>query len=261
MSHRVVGVIGASGGVGTSTLAVALALRAAPAVGAVTCVDLVLHGGGLDVTACVEHLSGLRWPDLAGARGRFDGADLLAALPAEGPVRVLAAGSPRDATSAGGDYRGGADDGGVPGEGRVPGAGVPPDAVVVDCVSALSTVCSLTVLDLGTSARWATLCTDVVLVSGSSARQLADAGACASSLRRADGAAVRLVLRSGRREVVAPEEVAAHLDLPLAGVLRDDARTVADADRGLAPGARAGGAASSTADRVLRECGLLGVPE
>jgi hypothetical protein len=137
---------------------------------------------------------------------------------------------------------------------------VPPDAVVVDCVAALSTVCSLTVLDLGTSSRWASLCTDVVLVSGSSARQLADAGACASALRRAGGPAVSLVLRSARREVVAPEEVAAHLDLPLAAVLRDDARAVADADRGLAPGVRSGGAASSTADRVLRDCGLLGVP-
>src|SRR6478672_5496568 len=101
MSHRVVGVIGASGGVGSSTLAVALALRATPAVGAVTCVDLVLQAGGLDVTACVEHLPGLRWPDLAGARGRLDGADLMEALPAEGPVRVLAAGSRGDGHAEG----------------------------------------------------------------------------------------------------------------------------------------------------------------
>ena len=265
MSHRVVGVIGASGGVGTSTLAVALALRAAPAVGAVTCVDLVLHGGGVDVTACVEHLPGLRWADLAGARGRLDGADLLAALPAEGPARVLAAGGARDlvASSSGGDASGGYGDGAdgdvaIGGDAR--GGVAPPDDVVVEAVSALSAVCALTVLDLGTSSRWASLCTDVVLVSGSSARQLADAGACAAGLARASDAVVRLVLRTGRRGAVGPEEVAAHLDLPLAGVLRDDPRSVADADRGRAPGGRAGGAASTTADQVLRECDLLGVP-
>ncbi|MGO4341137.1 hypothetical protein [Pedococcus sp. 2YAF34] len=244
MSHRVVGVIGASGGLGTSTLAVALALRAAPLVGAVACVDLVLGAGGVDVTACVEHLPGLRWADLAGARGRIDGADLLVALPAEGPVRFLAAGSSRDA----------------PAHGPVGGGLALPDPVVVEGVSALSGVCGLTVLDLGTSPRWASLCTDVVLVCGSSARQLADAGACAAGLAGSGEAVVRLVLRAARREQVGPEEVAAHLDLPLAGVLRDDPRTVSDADRGRPPGSRAGGAVSATADQVVLECGLVGVP-
>jgi hypothetical protein len=133
--------------------------------------------------------------------------------------------------------------------------------VVVGSVSALAAVCALTVLDLGRSARWAPLCTDVVLVCGLSARQLADAGACAAALAScAGGAEVRLVVRTGRRDAVGPEEVAAHLDLPLAGVLPDDQRSVADADRGLAPGSRSGGAASTAADHVLRECGLVGVP-
>jgi hypothetical protein len=249
MSHRVLGVVGASGGVGTSTLAVALALRAGSAVGAVACVDLVLESGGLDVTACVEHLPGLRWQDLAGAQGRLDGADLLAALPAEGPARILSAGE-----STGGPTGGG---GGSTRGGRL--LQVPPDPVVADCVSALSAVCALTVLDLGTSTRWAALCTDLVLVAGTAARQLADAGAVAAALSRSGGAEVRLVLRTGRRGTVAPEEVAAHLDLPLGGVLADDPRSVGDADRGRPPGSRAGGATSVAADRVLQECGLLAV--
>ena len=250
MSHRVVGVVGASGGVGTSTLAVALALRAGPALGAVACVDLVLGSGGLDVTACVEHLPGLRWQDLAGARGRLDGADLLAALPAEGPARILSAGGPAGGVDGFGD--------GSAGAGRL--QPVPPDPVVADCVSALSAVCALTVLDLGTTTRWASLCTDLVLVAGTAARQLADAGAAVAALTTPVGAEVRLVLRTGRRGAVAPEDVAAHLDLPLGAVLPDDPRSVADADRGRPPGSRAGGATSVAADRVLQECGLLGVP-
>jgi hypothetical protein len=150
--------------------------------------------------------------------------------------------------------------GGEARDGEARDGGAPPADVVVEAVSALSAVCAVTVLDLGTSTRWASLCTDVVLVSGSSARQLADAGACVAALARSGDAVVRLVLRTGRREAVGPEEVAAHLDLPLAGLLRDDPRSMSDADRGRAPGSRAGGAVSTTADQVLRECGLLGVP-
>ena len=91
----VVGVLGASGGLGASTLTVALALTAAqgglaPSPQAVA-VDGVLSRGGLDVTACVEHVAGLRWADLTGARGSVDGQDLLAELPRACGVPVLSA--------------------------------------------------------------------------------------------------------------------------------------------------------------------------
>jgi len=58
-----VGVVGASGGLGVSTLAVALASRAGPSLGVTVCVDTAGSAGargGLDVTACLEHLPGLR---------------------------------------------------------------------------------------------------------------------------------------------------------------------------------------------------------
>ena len=154
MDHRVLGVIGASGGLGVSTLVVALAVRAAGRVGATVAVDGAPGGGALDVTACVEHVSGLRWADLGAAEGRIDGAALLRELPAEGPTRVLA--------------------------GRGP---APPDAVVRAALSGLSEVCGLGVVDLGGSTRWAELCTDLLLVVGSTARQLAD-GAGVACVRR-----------------------------------------------------------------------------
>jgi hypothetical protein len=228
MDHRVLGVIGASGGLGASTLAVALAVRAAASVGATVCVDAAFERGGLDVTACVEHVSGLRWTDLADLEGEVDGADLLRSLPSEGVARVLAS-------------RGEA----------------PPDEVVEACLRAVSSVCALTVVDLGGSRRWAGHCTDLVLVSGVAARQLADASALASGLSRLR-TPVRLVLRAGRREGVTAEEVALHLDLPHGVTVRDDPQVVTDADRGRTPGSRKGGSFSGAVDRLLSELDLSG---
>ena len=68
-------VTGASGGLGSSTLAAALAgawSKRAPLL-----VDLDLTGGGIDVTCGIDHVEGLRWPDLNAVRGVVD-PDLLA---------------------------------------------------------------------------------------------------------------------------------------------------------------------------------------
>lgn len=227
MDHRVIGVLGASGGVGASTLAVALAVRAARRLGVSACVDGDLWGGGLDVTACLEHLPGLRWGDLGEASGDLDGAALLRALPCGEGVCVLAAG------------------------------GDPPGPRVVQAVvPALSGICAVTVLDLGRAGLAADdgglvdCCTDVVLLAGTTARGLADGVAVARRVLSSHGS-VALVLRASRHDRVDPEEVAAHLDLPLVAVLPHDARAVVDADRGRVPGERAGGVLATVADRVL----------
>ncbi|MGA8980938.1 MAG: hypothetical protein WB473_17645 [Pedococcus sp.] len=229
MDHRVLGVVGASGGLGASTLAVALAVRAAGSVGATVALDGVFDRGGLDVTACLEHVPGLRWTDLLDLQGEVDGADLLRSLPVDGAARVLAA-------------RGEA----------------PPDEVVQTCLRALSALCALTVVDLGGSLRWAGECTDLLLVSGATARHLADASALAAGLSRSPTPA-RLVLRAARKEMVTAEEVAVHLDLPLAVTLRDDPQIVADGDRARAPGTRRGGAFVGAVDRLLAELDVQGV--
>lgn len=129
---RVIGVVGARGGIGASSLAAALAhslargrgaaelpgrvgsarrgsrgrgsgrggwRRGRSGPGAVALVDLGA-GGGLDVLLGVEGVGGLRWPDLAGARGEVSGAELTALLPTWSGVTVLSAdrirpGSPR----------------------------------------------------------------------------------------------------------------------------------------------------------------------
>ena len=221
MDHRVLGVIGASGGLGVSTLVVGLAARAARRVGATVAVDGAPGGGALDVTACVEHLPGLRWADLAGAEGRIDGAALLRALPGDGPARVLA------------------------GRGEVP-----PDDVASAVVTGLAGVCGLTVVDLGGSTRRADACTDLLLVVGPSARPLAHRAGVAERLHDL-AVPVALVLRTRRGDGVGPEDVAAHLDLPLAGTLRDDPRVGPDAERGRPPGSRGSGPFAASVDSLL----------
>ncbi|HEV7147181.1 MAG TPA: hypothetical protein VGN48_09315 [Pedococcus sp.] len=235
MDHLVVGVLGASGGLGVSSLAVALAVRAARLHGVTACVDGTTAGGGpagggLDVTACIEHLPGLRWCDLADAQGALDGAALLRSLPGEGSVRVLAARAER-----------------------------PTMAVMAAAVSALAEVCAVTVVDLGRSVEPAQWCTEVVVVSGLTARQLADASAVVPEVLR-QAPAAGLVIRAGRHDPFQPEDVAAHLDLPLAAVLADDPRALTDADRALLPGARRGSALTRAADRVLSTFALSALP-
>ncbi|WP_324275843.1 hypothetical protein [Blastococcus brunescens] len=56
-----------------------------------TLVDADPWGAGLDLLLGAERADGLRWPELAGLRGRVAGDALLAALPDVGGVSVVAA--------------------------------------------------------------------------------------------------------------------------------------------------------------------------
>ena len=86
----VLGVLGARGGAGTSTLAALTADRLARLTSTVL-VDLDPVGGGVDVTVGIEDADGARWPELAGARGDVPGQDVLALLPRWGSCAVLSA--------------------------------------------------------------------------------------------------------------------------------------------------------------------------
>ena len=76
----VVSIIGARGGAGASVLATALALTAAQRGTRTLLVDADPLAGGVDLILGAEDSPGLRWPDLAGARGRLAPASLDEAL-------------------------------------------------------------------------------------------------------------------------------------------------------------------------------------
>ncbi|MFY1678099.1 MULTISPECIES: septum site-determining protein Ssd [unclassified Streptomyces] len=86
---RTVGVIGARGGAGASTLACALAVTSARANRRTVLVDADPLGGGLDVLLGGEATEGLRWPAFSASRGRVSGGALEASLPRLHGLRLL----------------------------------------------------------------------------------------------------------------------------------------------------------------------------
>ncbi len=104
-----VAVVGARGGVGVSTLAAALAHRgagsaaAAGGASASLLVDTDLLGAGLDLLVGLEGAPGLRWGDLAQARGSVRGQVLAQSLPRRDRVAVLSSGGAGGDASVRGD--------------------------------------------------------------------------------------------------------------------------------------------------------------
>lgn len=82
-----------SGGCGASTLAAAVAARAALAGRATVLVDMATAGAPADVVTGVEQDRGVRWDDLVGLRGEASGRALISLLPVVpgtgGLLRVL----------------------------------------------------------------------------------------------------------------------------------------------------------------------------
>lgn len=238
---RVVGVVGASGGVGTSCLACALAVRSALAGDVVACADAAPSGGGIDALFDAESRPGARWPDLAQARGRLDGAALLQHLPAAAAgVRVLSA--------------------------RPDALDAPrPDALESDpalVLHALATAVDTVVLDLGTPWSGSSLsgiaaCDDVVLVVGAGVPALARAAGAAGIVREAAPGRAWLAQRAPRGCADLADLVADRLELPLLGVVLDDPRL----DEALARGAVPGTPRSRLGDVAERMWRLLRVQE
>lgn len=95
-----IGVVGASGGVGASTLAVSLAMVAAGSGQSVLLIDTDRYGGGLDLALGAEDSPGSRWPQLADARGMVAPPTLREVLPSCHGVHVLSWGRSLSSSSA-----------------------------------------------------------------------------------------------------------------------------------------------------------------
>ncbi len=238
MSGQRIGVLGASGGIGASTLVLGVSRRAADAGMRVVCLDGQWFSGGLDVVAGVEDQPGLRWPDLRGVQGALDGADLLAELPAAAGVSILSVDRSR------------------------------PTILRLDAVASvldsLTDVVDLCVLDLP---RWglplasdlALLVEDLVLLGGASAVGLGATAALHPLLGEPPGRSW-LAQRDGTADPYVGRLVAELTGWPLLDVVPDDRAVPRALAQGCCPGGGDGTFAKACA-RILTELRLQVVSE
>jgi secretion/DNA translocation related CpaE-like protein len=212
----VVGVVGGRGGAGASVLAVALAATAASAGLRPALADLDPLGGGVDLLLGAEERPGLRWPDLAGTRGRLAPAQLRDALPEQAGIRLLS---------------------------FVRGADEPPvgDEAVGPVIDALRRGHDLVVADLARSvaepavAQALPLCSTVLVVVPAEVRAVAAAGALTGRLRTRV-ADVGLVVRGPAPGGLTATEIAVALDLPLLATIPTESGLAEALERGEPPG-------------------------
>lgn len=225
----VVGVVGGRGGAGATTVAVGLALAAVRREQAALLVDGDPLGGGVDLVFGGERVTGLRWPDLVGTRGRLPAAALAGALPVLDGLSVLS--WDRGAPEA------------LPAEAAravLEAARRSWDVVVVDLPRGF---------DDGTSAVLG-LCDAVLVIVPAELRAVAAAGRVAARVAE-HCRDVRLVVRSSGP--LGPKEVGASLGLPVAGTLRNEPRLRASLEDGLAPGRRPRSPLAQLGARLLTE--------
>ncbi|MEZ0448181.1 septum site-determining protein Ssd [Cellulomonas sp. ICMP 17802] len=222
----VVGVVAGRGGAGASTLAAAVARHLSRRTATVL-VDLDRASGGIDVLLGLESADGVRWPDLADARGDVPGADVLALLPRWGACAVLSADRERP--------------------------GPPEPAVVADVLHALTTETGAVVLDLDRAATaagesLAPACDAVLVVAP---RDLRTVAGTLVVRPRLDGVPAWLVVRGPAPGGLGGAELSAAVDLPVLGTLPTDRGLVAALERGGVP------ARGRTARAVARLVGAL----
>jgi secretion/DNA translocation related CpaE-like protein len=216
VTAHVLGVVGGCGGAGASVFATALAAVAAREGQRTLLIDADPLGGGIDLLVGVDDVAGLRWPDLATARGRLPSTSLHDSLPRTGSLAVL-------------------------GWGR----GDPVDLPAVAVAAVLDAAVrghDLVVLDLPRSLDAATQAglrrVDELLVVLPARLRAVVAASQVVTAFGGRGATTSVVVRGGEDRWSA-RQVADTLGLPLAARLRDDARLDADVAEGLLPGQRA----------------------
>lgn len=228
---RLIGVLGGRGGAGASTLAAALAVTAARAGSPSLLIDADPLGGGLDLLLGGEDLPGLRWPALAGTRGRIGAKALRDALPVVDGLAVLSFDR-----SAGGPV---------------------PAAAVEAVLAAARRGGGVVIVDLPRHLDEAAM-TALAVVDRTLLVVPADVRAAAAAAQVAAAAAsvaadLAVVVREPASAGLSPSTVAAHLALPLAGQLRTDSGVSAAAERGEPPARSGRGSLAQLCRRLLDE--------
>lgn len=215
----VVGVLGGRGGAGATSLASALAVTGVRRGRRTMLIDADPLGGGIDLVLGGESAGGLRWPELAGTRGRVSGTALRDALPRVDELTVLSW-DRGDALS------------------------IPPEAMAA-LLAAAERGSDLVVVDLPRRADDAARCAMeraavVLLVVPAEVRAAAAAARVATSagLYCRD---LRVVVRGPAPAGLPAEAVADSLGLPLAGSIKAEPGLAAALERGEPPARRGRG--------------------
>jgi secretion/DNA translocation related CpaE-like protein len=207
----VIGVAGGCGGAGASTLSVLLAAWAAGEGIEALLVDGDEWGGGLELALSPEGLSGLRWPDLAGASGTINPAQLAASLPVTAGFSLLSWG--QESHAAVHPLRSG--------------------ALGAEVLAAARRGFRLCVVDLGRGREavegLAQFCDLLIVVVPARLRPVV---ASAQLLGRLPPLPTSVVVRGPLREGLDPEIIARSLGLPLASYLPGLRGAPAAAERG-----------------------------
>ncbi|HEX3005353.1 MAG TPA: septum site-determining protein Ssd [Angustibacter sp.] len=212
---RVIGVVGGCGGAGASVLAAALAVVAAGRGRRTLLVDADALGGGIDLLVGLDDVAGLRWADLATARGRLPGVNLHASLPRAGAMAVLGwgRGEPVDLRPAAVDA--------VLDAGRRAH-----DLVVVDLPRSLDAVTQTALARVD----------ELLVVLPARLRAVAAASQVVAAFGAEDAVSAAVVRTVDGRW--SGRQVAESLGLALAAQLRDDPHLDADVSEGVLPGQR-----------------------
>jgi secretion/DNA translocation related CpaE-like protein len=230
---RVIGVVGACGGAGTSVVAACVAHGLLRSGERAMLVDLDAHAPGTDLLLGADGGRGARWPDLAEARGEVEGAGVVAALPRWGTVPVLS--------------------------GTASGA-PPDDDVVLDVCRGLVQAGETLVLDLPRPGAWGSAtrraagaaveapggdglavrtllagCETALLVVPLTLPATVGAQRVRDALRGAGVADVRVVVRGPAPGSVDEDDVAAALGLPVLAAMGRDAGLARAIERGEGP--------------------------
>lgn len=226
---QIIAFVPASGGVGSTTLGAAFAVRAAAAHRSVVAVDLDAGSGGLDVVFGLEQEPGWRWDELAEVAGVVDGRGLAARLPRTDGVAVLS--TSRTVAAAPPAWLG-------PVPEVLTGLAEAHDVIVIDAPRDPAVLAALTgVLDV------------VVLAMGTTLTQLAAASVAASRVR--DLAPESWAVLRGPAGEDLTDLVTDELDLPVVDTLRRDGQVLDEVTRGIPPRLRGRGPIVEVADRLL----------
>lgn len=230
---RMIGVIGACGGAGTSVVAACVAYGLRRNGERATLVDLDAYAPGADLLLGSDGRRGARWPDLVEARGEVEGTGVVAALPRWTVVPVLsgtASDAPPDDDVVLGVCRGLV----LAGETLVldlprPGGWGSVTRRSVATAADLSGGDGLAVRTLLTGCEILLVVVPLTLSATVGARRVRDA------LRGVGATDVRAVVRGPAPGSVDADDVAAALGLPVAAVMGRDGGLARAIERGEGP--------------------------